>query len=467
MQRREILKALAAAPLTYFPASHGQSVSPPALRAAPAVVRAAGQAALPVWAYGGEIPGPVLRYKRGDVVDLELDNALPEATTIHWHGMRLPNAMDGVPHLTQLPVEPGQRFRYRYALPDAGTFWYHPHLGTAEQVERGLAGVLVVEDDEPPAADLDVAWLLDDWRLDSEGRVAEDFYNFMDVSHAGRLGQLLTVNGQLQPSLPLQTGQRLRLRLVNAANARILALELRGMRAWLIARDAVPADEAIAWEGPLILGPGMRADVIVDTDVAGEFFLVDRFGRGERTLGSLNVSGRSTTASRPSPQPAKRAPLPEPVLAGASEQTLMFGGGMMSMQGWPKDPWTDRVARKLRRLGGAREADPVWTVNGEAHMGQHDAHAPVFSVPVGRSVLVTLQNPTAFWHPIHLHGHHVKVLARNGQKLDTPSWRDTVLLAPRDSLELAFVADNPGNWLVHCHVLEHHAGGMGAVFAVT
>ena len=147
MQRREILKALAAAPLTYLPASHGQPVSPPALRAAPAVVRAAGQAALPVWAYGGEIPGPVLRYKRGDVVDLELDNALPEATTIHWHGMRLPNAMDGVPHLTQLPVEPGRRFRYRYALPDAGTFWYHPHLGTAEQVERGLAGVLVVEDD--------------------------------------------------------------------------------------------------------------------------------------------------------------------------------------------------------------------------------------------------------------------------------------------------------------------------------
>ncbi|MEZ5707597.1 MAG: multicopper oxidase domain-containing protein [Burkholderiaceae bacterium] len=310
MQRREILKALAAAPLTYLPASHGQPVSPPALRAAPAVVRAAGQAALPVWAYGGEIPGPVLRYQRGDVVDLELDNALPEATTIHWHGMRLPNAMDGVPHLTQLPVEPGRRFRYRYALPDAGTFWYHPHLGTAEQVERGLAGVLVVEDDEPPAVDLDVAWLLDDWRLDSEGRVAEDFYNFMDVSHAGRLGQLLTVNGQLQPSLPLQTGQRLRLRLVNAANARILALELRGMRAWLIARDAVPTDEAIAWEGPLILGPGMRADVIVDADAAGEFFLVDRFGRGERTLGSLNVSGRRTTALRPNPQPARRAPLP-------------------------------------------------------------------------------------------------------------------------------------------------------------
>ena len=243
--RRQWLQAAAAVPLLSAcgaipnPSAPG---APRVLSAAPARLPVAGQAGLDVWAYDTSVPGPVLRFRRGDWLDLELHNRLPDATTIHWHGIRLPNAMDGVPHLTQAPIEPGARFRYRFRLPDAGTFWYHPHLGTAEQVERGLAAALVVEEERPYPVDQDIVWLLDDWRLDAQGRIAEDFYRFHDVAHAGRLGQKLTVNGVEQPNQAVQAGERIRLRLINASNARIYQLALEGLPGWLIARDGVPAE---------------------------------------------------------------------------------------------------------------------------------------------------------------------------------------------------------------------------------
>lgn len=467
MKRRELLQAMACAPAGAVPAL-ATAAAPRVLGAAPATVAAAGQPALSVWAYDGVVPGPVLRFKRGDMLDLELHNRLPEPTTIHWHGIRLPNAMDGVPGLTQAPVAPGETFRYRFTLPDAGTYWYHPHLGTPEQVERGLAGALIVEDDAPPEVDLDLVWLLDDWRLDAQGRIAERFYNFHDVAHAGRLGQRFTVNGQVDVVQALRSGQRVRLRLVNVANARIFALSLEGLPAWLIARDGMPAAEAVPWEGELLLGPGMRADVIVDALQAGRYELRHRDGRGQRALATLDVRGAAVSA-RPAPQPAQHEPLVEPNLAQALEHTLVLGGGAMNREGWPQESAATREARRQRQLAGARETAPAWTINGAAHLSHeltHAAHAAEFRVPRGRSVRLVFENRTAWWHPMHLHGHHFRVLARNGEPLPGRPWRDTVLLAPRDRVEVAFVADNPGWWLIHCHVLEHHAGGMGTLFEV-
>jgi len=172
MKRRSLLQTLACVPAWSGLSLPVQAASPLVLAAAPAVLPVAGQSDLPVWAYDAQVPGPVLRYRRGEVLDLELHNALPDPTTIHWHGIRLPNAMDGVPGLTQDAVAPGQRFRYRFALPDAGTYWYHPHWGTPEQLERGLSGALIIEDDEPPLVDRDLVWLLDDWRLDAQSPTA-------------------------------------------------------------------------------------------------------------------------------------------------------------------------------------------------------------------------------------------------------------------------------------------------------
>ncbi len=470
MNRRELLHTLAGAPLMTLPGL-ARADTPRPLAAAPTTLAAAGEAALPVWAYGASVPGPVLRHRRGDWVDIELHNRLPEATTVHWHGIRLPNAMDGVPHLTQAPIEPGARFRYRFRLPDSGTYWYHPHLGAAEQLERGLAGALVVEDEAPPAVDDDTVWLLDDWRLDAQGRIAEDFYRFHDVAHAGRLGQRLTVNGALRPELALRSGQRVRLRLVNAANARLFALQPEpGVNAWLIARDGMPAAQAVPWDAPLLIGPGMRADVVVDAVRAGRFAIRQFNGREAEVLATVVVSGGNDTAARPAPLPSRHTPPPEPALADAALYTLRLGGGARSREGWPADTPEARTVRQQRRAAGAREADPVWTINGQAHMGDHHGHhgqpPPAFRVPLGRSVRIAFENLTAWWHPMHLHGHHFKVLSRNGEALAETAWRDTVLLAPGDRAEVAFVADNPGRWMIHCHVLEHHAGGMGTHFEV-
>ncbi|MFN4004093.1 MAG: multicopper oxidase family protein [Hylemonella sp.] len=470
MRRRAWLQAGAAWALG--PAWAGGHTAPAdgavVLQAAPAVLPLAGQQELAVWAYGGRVPGPTLRLRRGQTLDALLRNRLPEATTIHWHGVRVPNAMDGVPGLTQEPVPPGADFRYRYVVPDPGTYWYHPHLGTPEQVERGLAGALIVEDDEPPPVQRELVWLLDDWRLDAQGRIAEDFYSFHDIAHAGRLGQQLTVNGVAVPTESLRSGERVRLRLINAANARIFALTLQGLPAWLIARDGMPAAQAVPWEGELLLGPGMRADFIVDARAAGRYALRDHGRAGARELALLQVRG-GTVAAQAEPRPAQAVPLPEPDLAGALRHTLVLGGGAMSASGWPQESEAERAARRQRQQQGLREPAPAWTINGQAHLThsrEHAAHAAEFRVPRGRTVHLTLDNRTRWWHPMHVHGHHFRVLARNGQALPERPWRDTVLLAPGDRVELVFVADNPGWWLIHCHVLEHHAGGMGTVFEV-
>src|SRR5262249_13618446 len=151
-----------------------------------------------VWTYNGSVPGPELRFRQGERLRVEVENALSVPTTVHWHGIRLPNAMDGVPGLTQAPIAAsGGRFVYEFDLPDAGTYWYHPHLGDGEQLARGLYGALVVEERDPPALDRDLVWILSDWRLDREAGLRRDFGSVMDASHAGRIGNTATVNGRV------------------------------------------------------------------------------------------------------------------------------------------------------------------------------------------------------------------------------------------------------------------------------
>ena len=174
-----------------------------------------------VWSYDGRVPGPLLRAKQGERLRVLLANALPQASTVHWHGIRLPNAMDGVPHLTQKPVLPGGEFLYEFTLPDAGTYWYHPHERSQEQVARGLYGALIVDEPQPPEVDRDETWVLSDWRLDKTATDVADFdSNRFDLSHGGRIGNTVTINGRFTPiggEFALRSGERIRLRLINAA----------------------------------------------------------------------------------------------------------------------------------------------------------------------------------------------------------------------------------------------------------
>src|SRR5688572_22491292 len=263
MDRRGFLASAAA--LSLSPRVSFSQERPTRLRLAAARQSLVGAAhpATEVWAYNGTVPGPALRYVQGERLRIEVENALDVETTVHWHGIRLPNAMDGVPHLTQPPIAAkGGRFVYEFDLPDAGTFWYHPHLGSPEQVGRGLYGALIVEERNAPAVDRDVVWVLSDWRLDREARLVENFGNPMDASHAGRVGNTVTVNGAIRERFEVRAGERIRLRLINASNARIYGLEFEGHHPTAIALDGQPIEPHSPRR--IVLGPGMRADMILD-----------------------------------------------------------------------------------------------------------------------------------------------------------------------------------------------------------
>ncbi|NPC87238.1 multicopper oxidase domain-containing protein, partial [Pyxidicoccus fallax] len=252
------------------------------LEAAPTTLPLLDGRGLEVWAYNGQVPGPTLRATVGDTVRVRLTNRLPQPTTIHWHGIRLPNGMDGVPGVTQPPIEPGASFTYEFQVKDAGTFWFHPHLRGSEQVERGLFGLLIVEEPSPPAHSRELVWVLDDWRLDERGQIDPRFNTRGDLAHDGRWGQVLTVNGAFQPTVRVRPGERLRLRLVNVANGRVFSPALRGVDAQLIAFDALVTDRPLPAEG-LTLAPGNRADLLLTVPPqlrGGRVQVVDRFGRG-------------------------------------------------------------------------------------------------------------------------------------------------------------------------------------------
>jgi len=450
MNRREFLATSAA--LTLYPnVAWSKSRS---LRLAPARQSLVGEAnpATDVWAYNGAVPGPELRFRQGERLKVAVQNALGVETTVHWHGIRLPNAMDGVPHLTQPPIAAnGGRFVYEFDLPDAGTYWYHPHLGSPEQVGRGLYGALIVEERDPPAVDRDIVWVLSDWRLDREARNVEDFGGFMDSSHAGRIGNTVTVNGAIRETFPVRAGERVRLRLINASNARIYGLSFEGHEPWVIALDGQPV--APHWDGRVVLGPAMRADLILDCTAApgSRHRVIDDF-YSRRAYRLLNIEYSKEGPLRDFFQPAPRLrpnAIPEPELATAARHRIVFGGGMMGAM--PSQ-------REHRGL--------FWTVNGKPVPEDDHAHAPLLTLGKGKSCVFELVNDTSWHHPMHLHGHVFRVVSKNGKAVMPQQWADTVLLDPDSRAEIAFVADNPGDWMLHCHVLEHQATGMMAVVRV-
>src|SRR5690606_24216438 len=202
--------------------------------------------------------------RQGERLHALVENGLDEATTVHWHGVRVPNAMDGVPHLTQKPIGPGETFLYAFEAPDAGTYWYHPHQRSFEQVGRGLYGALIVAEHAPIPVDRDLGWVLDDSRLTEHAAISDDFGSFLDRTHAGRIGNTVTINGLVPDSLAVRAGERIRLRLINAANARIFGLRFDGHRPQVVAIDGQPVTPHAPEDGRIVVAPAMRTDLVID-----------------------------------------------------------------------------------------------------------------------------------------------------------------------------------------------------------
>ncbi|MEX1206763.1 MAG: multicopper oxidase family protein [Dongiaceae bacterium] len=475
LSRRAMLQATAAAALAAL--GHPVRFAAAAPLSEYRLTAAPGRAALvgapypdtAVWAYDGRVPGPEIRVRQGDRLRVAVENRLAEETTVHWHGIRVPNAMDGVPHLTQPPIAPGETFVYEFDVPDAGTFWYHPHLRSFEQVGRGLYGALIVEEPDPVPVDRELTWVLDDWRLTADAAIGGDFGNFMDMSHAGRIGNTVTVNGAVPEQVAVRAGERLRLRLVNAANARIFALQFDGHRPQVVALDGQPVAPHAPEGDRVVLGPAMRADLVIDmTGKPGSRFTVaDTFYKSQAyRLLDLVYSADAPFRERPLDTPVRLAdnPLSEPDLGAAERHEIMFRGGMMG--GGPMDGGAmgGMMGGMSGGMMGGMSVDRIWTINGVSMTGH--LQKPLLTLTRGRSYLLAMHNDTAFHHPIHLHGHSFRVVARDGRPTPHREWRDTVLMAPHESVDIAVVADNPGDWMIHCHILEHQASGMMGVVRV-
>jgi len=438
----------------------GQTVQ---LRCAPGSMQVGpdGYPATDIWAFNGSAPGPELRFRQGDTTRILVENGLADETTVHWHGLRLPNAMDGVAHVTQPPIAPGGTFDYSFPLPDAGTYWYHPHHAGHEQVARGLYGVMIVEEAEPIEVDRDVTWVLSDWRLNGEAAQVDDFGNMHDMTHAGRIGNAVALNGVYadpEASFEVRSGERLRLRLVNAATARVFALRFNGHAPQVIALDGQPVSPFEAPTGQVVLAPGQRADLVLDCiHEPGAAFAVadDYYAREPFDLVQIAYADDSPLRTRTPKSPIALPPNPvaEPDLARAVRHEVVFAGGAMGGLRSARIGGTETDIRTM-----VREHGLAWAINGVA--SPRDDHARLLDLPLGSHVLLALRNDSAWDHPIHLHGHTFRVVRRNGELLDRPPWRDTVLMHPEDEIEIAFVADNPGEWMFHCHILAHLLGGM-------
>jgi len=264
-----------------------------------------------IWGYNGSVAGPTIRVKQGARITQEFVNELPQGSSVHWHGIRIENKMDGVVGLTQDAVPTGESFLYDFAVPDAGTYWYHPHNRTWEQMARGLYGPLIVEEANPPVVDRDEIFLIDDWRLTREGQIDESFGPSMDWSHGGRSGNWITINGRAPTDHPVQHNERLRLRLVNVSNARIYGLSFQGLEGWVVALDGQPLEVPVQAD-LMILAPAQRADMILDVTAAegSEGLMAMQNGDDIYPLSKFLVNGEAREARLPQPNPLPANPVP-------------------------------------------------------------------------------------------------------------------------------------------------------------
>jgi len=398
----------------------------------------------PAWAYGGQAPGTEIRARQGEWLRVRFINKLDVPTTIHWHGIRLPLEMDGVPYVSQLPVLPGEYFDYEFRTPDAGSFWYHPHVSSGEQLGRGLVGALIVEEREPTGFRHERTLNLKSWHVDAHGAFT-DFSVPREAARGGTPGRLSTVNGQHVPVLDLPAGQVVRLRVINLDNTLTYRLNLPAGEARIYALDGNPVAPRPLGE-EYWLGPGMRIDLALKVPQVGAALSLRN---GPLRLATLR-SVASTDAAGDWPAALPANPVAEPDLANA--ETLNFNF-----------EWVGAVSVGLDQGAAHR----FWQINGQAWdiNDKTCADRPIARLQRDKSYVFELRNLSQYQHPIHLHGMTFKVLASN-RKPVIPYFTDTYLLGKNERARIALVADNPGVWMFHCHVIDHMETGLMASIEV-
>lgn len=446
------------------------------LRAEPTTVDLGG-VQVRTWAFGGKLPGQEIRLARGEVLRADLTNALPAPTTIHWHGVAMRNDMDGAPDVTQPAVAPGGTFRYEFAVPDAGTYFFHPHVGV--QLDRGLYAPLIIEDPEDGKDyDLEAVVVLDDWLDGVDGRdpdkeleqLRAKGMSGMDMGGGGMehggmsMGGTSTMQTPTDPNAPLgsdagdvtypyylingrlgtdpvtftgRPGQRMRLRIINAASDTAFRVAVGGHQLRITHSDGFPVQPHPA--SSLLISMGERFDAIIDL-ADGVFPLV---AAPEGKTGPQGFALIRTGGGTPPPAEVRPAELNIPPLTAG----LLTAAESVRLPSRKPDKTIDvTLASDTTKY--------IWTINGK----EFPEHAPL-DVTQGQRVRLRFINKTMMFHPMHLHGHTFQLVTPSG---NGPR-KDTSIVLPMQTIEADFDTDNPGQWMVHCHNIYHGEAGMMAV----
>jgi FtsP/CotA-like multicopper oxidase with cupredoxin domain len=428
-------------------------------------------------AYNGRVPGPEIRAREGERLRIVLKNALSEPTTIHWHGVDVPNPMDGVPGVTQKPVQPGETFVYEFEAHPAGTRWYHTHVDEHRQMDLGLAAPLIIEPagEQRTAQDREVTLVLDDW-VTGQGKPVPPTLEGVAGGRGGMGGMMgggmggmmggrgmgdmmrgmmrgaqtpaydtMTINGKAFPAtepLRLRQGERVRLRLINASNEHTHVVRLSGHRLRVTHTDGNPLQAPVEVDA-IPLAPSERYDAVVVADRPGAWFLQclqpGHAEAGER----MAVLYDGHAAATPSPPGDRIGDL----------DLWHYGLG----RGRPTLPRASGSTRSFDlALGGGMMGSDVWTINRKVY-----PKTDPLPLKRGDRAVVRFGNMSPEAHPMHLHGQSFRVLAVNGVRYAEPIVKDSVDVdAHMGSVVLDFTAQNPGDWFFHCHKPMHMMGGM-------
>jgi FtsP/CotA-like multicopper oxidase with cupredoxin domain len=415
------------------------------------------------WTYNGQVPGPEIRVKEGEIIRVVLKNYLPEGTTIHWHGIPIVNAMDGVPGVTQQSVKPGETFVYEFEARPAGTFIYHSHVGY--QLDQGLYGPLIIEPAKPQESyDREYSLVLEDWVMKDGGGIARTrrrspmgrgMMGGMMRGHMGgidtRGGPLLepvydgyAVNGRVYPAIkPLEVkkGDRVKLRLMNVSSATIYYLQLAGHRLTITQTDGNPIKPVDT--DVIRIGMGERYDVMFTADNPGYWLLAaseEGFGEGQLQIPIRYAGSRQKEPIRP----VFNAGLRMAVYENFQALNPVENSG------------ADRPRFYEQFLSGGMHS-PFWSINNQLY----PATNPLV-VRKEERVRLAYLNRSMMPHPMHLHGHFFRVV---NPALPRDRWihKDTLIVDPMQRVDVEFMADNPGRWFHHCHNLYHMEAGMANV----
>jgi FtsP/CotA-like multicopper oxidase with cupredoxin domain len=363
-----------------------------------------------------------------------------------------------VPYLTQDPILPGQSFTYAFQPPDPGTFFFHPHCDTITQLGEGLAGVLIIEGDETRPYDADLTCLYRDWRVKDDGSFGVLSTN-KGAGTSGTFGTFQTVNDQHQPVFKVPANGDIRVRFLNVDMTRLVDLGIDGAEAFMIATDGNALEQPVHLK-PWRMGPAMRLDLTFRAPKSGTVKLMNYYAAEPILLATFEAEGAPLDRPAFVPAPLKTPLFAQPEAKDAVDFTLRLSAAS-SPSPLPADlklpngetlPLADSLCLTQHTF---------WAMNGQTWPSMEEGHLPppLARFGKGKTIVAEIINATPHPHPIHLHGHTFKVLSSNNGDV-LPHFADTALVTPKERLKIAFVADNPGAWMLHCHIIEHQETGM-------